>query len=139
MTATYLFAGWLEMRLADYVYSDAVAAQRTSSAPAARPAEVCYGQLVAEELRHMGYVVVGSPRVFPRRSLDAGDGEQSSRIQIASRYKGRLLDWDIDASVVRRGRIILTLATLVPEPFQKANEALARDLASSLARSVSAR
>jgi hypothetical protein len=139
VTATYRFAGWLEVRLADYVYSDAVAAQAVSSTRASRHVEVCYGQLVAEELRHMGYVAVGTPRVFPSTSLRAGDGAQSSRIQIPSRYKGRRLDWDIDTSAVRRGRIILVLTTVVPEPFQKANEALARELASSLPRSGSAR
>jgi hypothetical protein len=137
-TATYLFAGWLEVRLADYVYSDAVAAQRASSAQAARQVEVCYGQLMAEELRRAGYAV-GTPRVFPSTSLHAGDGAQSSRIEIPSRYKGRRLDWDIDTSAVRRGRIILAVTTVVAEPFQKANEALARELASGLPPSGSAR
>lgn len=139
VTATYLFAGWLEVRLTDYVYSDAAAAQRVSSAQAARQVEVCYGQLVAEELRHAGYVAVGFPRVFPGTRLSAGDDAQSSRIEIPSRYKGRRLDWDIDTSAVRRGRIILDLTTVVPEPFQKANEALARELASSIPGSGSAR
>jgi hypothetical protein len=132
VTATYLFAGWLEVRLADYLYRDAVAAQRASSAQAARQVEVCHGQLLAEELRRAGYVAVGTPRVFPRTSLRAGDGAQSSRIQIPSRYKGRRLDWDIDTSAVRRGRMILAVTTVVAEPFQKANEALARELASGL-------
>jgi hypothetical protein len=139
VTATYLFAGWLEVRLADYVYSDAVAAQRASSAQGARQVEVCHGQLIAEELRHERYVAVGDPRVFPSTSVHAGDGGQSSRIEIPSRYKGRRLDWDIDTSAVRRGRIILALTTAVTEPFQKANEALAKELASGLPPSGSAR
>jgi hypothetical protein len=69
VTATYLFAGWLEVRLADYVYSDAVAAQRASSTQAARQVEACYGQLMSEELRRAGYVAVGTPRLFPSTSL----------------------------------------------------------------------
>jgi hypothetical protein len=139
VTATYLFAGWLEVRLADYVYSDAVAAQRASSAQAARQIEVCYGQLMAEELRREGYVALGTPRVFPSTRLHTGDGAHSSRIEIPSRYKGRRANWDIDTSAVRRGRIILALTTVVAEPFQKANEALARELASGLPPPGSAR
>jgi hypothetical protein len=139
VTATYLFAGWLEVRLADYVYSDPAAAQRASSAQGAHQVDVCYGHLVAEQLRHEGYGAVGTPRVFPRTSLHAGDGAQSSRIEIPSSYKGRRLDWDIDTSAVRRGRMILAVATVVAEPFQKANEALARELASGLPPSGSAR
>jgi hypothetical protein len=138
VSATYLFAGWLEVRLADYVYRDAVAA-RASSAQAARPVEACYGQLMAEELRRHGYVTVGTPRVSPRTSMDAGDGAYSSRIEIPSGYKGRRVNWDVDTSAVRRGRIILALATVVAEPFQKANEALARELAAGLPASGSAR
>jgi hypothetical protein len=139
VTATYQFAGWLEVRLADYVYSDAVAAQEVSAAQAAHQVEVCYGGLVAEELRRAGYVAVGTPRVFPSASLRAGDDARSSRIEIPSSYKGRRLDWDIDRSAVRRGRIILVLTTVAAEPFQKANEVLARELASSLRPSGAAR
>jgi hypothetical protein len=139
VTATYLFAGWLEVRLSDYVYGDAVAAQRASSVQAARHVHVCYGQLMSEELRREGYLAVGTPRVFPSTILHAGDGAQSSRIEIPSRYKGRRFDWDIDTSAVRRGRIILALTTVVAEPFQRANEALARELASGLPPSGSAR
>ncbi len=131
-TATYRFAGWLEMRLADRIYRDAVAAQRAASAQAVRQVEVCYGQLVAEELRRLGYLAVGTPQVFPSTSFQTGYSGQSSRIEIPSRYKGRRLDWDIDTSAVRRGRIILALTTVVPEPFQKANETLAIELASGL-------
>jgi hypothetical protein len=138
VTATYLFAGWLEVQLADYVYSDTIAARRAASAQArARQAEVCQGQLETQELRRAGYTAVGPPRMLPSTILHAGDGGRSIRIEIPSRYKGRPVDWDIDTSSVRGGRVILVLTTDVAEPFQKANEALARELASSLPRSGS--
>jgi hypothetical protein len=132
VTAAYLFAGWLEVRLADYVYRDALAAQRASSALATRQVAVCDGQLIAQALRREGYVAVGTPRVFPGTSLHASGSAQSSRIEIPSRYKGRRVDWEIDTTAVRRGRIILALSTVVAEPFQKANEVLAKELASGL-------
>jgi hypothetical protein len=134
-----VFAGWLEVRLADYVFSDAAAAQRASSALAARRVEVCDGRLIAEELRREGYVAVGTPRAFPLVSLRAGDSAQTSRIVVPSRYRGRRVDWEFDSTAVRRGRIILAVGTVEPEPFQKANEALAKELASGLPPSRSAR
>jgi hypothetical protein len=125
LTATYVFAGWLEVRLADYVYRDAATAQRMSAVQPARHEEACYGQLLAEGLRRAGYVDVGTPRLFPRTS-------RSNQIEISSRYKGRRVNSYSDTTSVQRGRIILAVTTAVAEPFQKANEALARELATSL-------
>lgn len=131
LTATYVFAGWLEVRLADYVYRDAATAQRVSAAQPARQEEVCYGQLLAEGLRRAGYVAVGTPRLFPSTS-------QSNQIEISSRYKGRRVNSYSVTTSVQRGRMILALTTAVAEPFQKANEVLARELASSLPSADSA-
>jgi len=129
VTAAYLFAGWLEVRLADYVYPEPTdAAAVLGGSPAgSRPAAVCEGQAVAEGLRRVGYVV-GTPRVFPSTSVHIGDGGRSLRIEIPSRYKGKLRDWDLDSTSVRRGRMLLVIGTLTAEPFQKANQALASEL-----------
>jgi hypothetical protein len=128
-TATYLFAGWLEVRLADYVYTDAAnaaAAQRTSAA-VSRALGFCQGRDVADGLRSVGYVA-GTPRVFPSASVRTADGGRSYRIEIPARYKGRRRDWDYDSTSVRRGRLVLVVATLTAEPFQRMNEAFAIEL-----------
>jgi hypothetical protein len=128
VTAAYLFAGWLEIRLADYTYPDAdAAAVQGASQAGSRAAAVCEGQVVAEELRRVGYVV-GTPDVFPSTSVQIGDGGRSLRIEIPSRYKGRRRDWDLDSTSMRRGRMVLVVGTLTAKPFQQANQELASEL-----------
>jgi hypothetical protein len=65
-------------------------------------------------------------------SVSIGDGGRSSRIVIPSRYKGRHYNWDVDTTSVRRGRLVLAVATVVAEPFDRANQALARELVAVL-------
>jgi hypothetical protein len=125
VTATYEFAGWLEVRLESFVYVDAAEAQRASSAPP-RQADVCVAQVVADELRRAGYLV-GEPRVFP--GVHIGDDGRSRRIEIPTRYEGRRYDWDLESTSVRRGRIVLVVGTITARPFDKANQALANELA----------
>jgi hypothetical protein len=127
VTAAYLFARWLGVRLASFVYADAAAAERAFAAPGAYRAEVCRGMATAEELRRERYVV-GKPRVLPITTVHIGDGGRSSRIVIPSRYKGKSYDWDVDTTSVRRGRLIIDVGTVVAEPFEQANQALAREL-----------
>jgi hypothetical protein len=127
-TADYLFARWLDVRLAAYVYADAAAARNVSSAPGSQAAAVCEGQVVVEELRRRGYVV-DKPHVFPGSSARISDGARSGRTEITSRYKGHTYDWDLDTTSVRRGRIVLVVGTLTARPFEQANQELASELA----------
>jgi hypothetical protein len=129
VSASYLFAGWLEVRLSDFVYADAAVAQRAFSAPVAGQAEACRGQVVAEGLRREGYVA-GDPRVFRPTDVRIGDEGATSRVEIPTSYKGRRYNWDLDSTEVRRGRVILVVGTLAPEPFEAANQDLTRDLVS---------
>lgn len=126
VTAAYEFARWLEVRLESFVYIDAAAAQRASSDPAPRQAYGCAGQAVAAELRSHGYTVE-EPRVFP--GVRIGDDRRSRRIEIPTRYRGRRYDWNLDSTSVRRGRVILVLASVTAGPFEEANQALAKELA----------
>lgn len=128
VTAAYLFAGWLEVRLADYAYPDATdAAAQGGSQAGSRAEAACEGQVVAEGLRRVGYVV-GRPHVSPSTSVKIGEGGRSLRIEVPTRYKGQRREWDLDSTSVRRGRLVLVVATLTPEPFQQANQGLAGEL-----------
>jgi hypothetical protein len=127
VSADYLFARWLSVRLAAYAYADSAAAQRAFSPPGASTADACVAHVVAEELRREGYVV-GKPRVFPSMNVHIGDYARSRRIEIPSSYGTRRYDWDLDSTSVRRGRIVLVVATSVAGPFEAANEQLAGDL-----------
>jgi hypothetical protein len=128
-TATYLFAGWLEVRLASFVYADAVAAQHAIAASEGRRTETCRGQIFAKELESRGYVV-GQPRWFPSTSVRIGDDGKASRIVIPTRYKSGRYTWEVDTTAVRRGRLILAVGTVVAEPFERANQGLAHELVS---------
>ena len=129
VTAGYLFAGWLGVRLADYVYSNgaaAAAAEGSSAPPGVRAAALCEGRMVANELRRAGYVV-GRPRVFPATDVKSGGG-RSLRIVIPTRYRGRAVNWDIDSTSLRRGPLVLVVGTTTAEPFQQMNKAFASEL-----------
>jgi hypothetical protein len=129
-TAPYVFAGWLQVRLSDYVYANvaaAAASQDASPSASSRAAAACEAQVIAEGLQGLGYVV-GKPHVFPSTSAQAGDGARSLRIVVPSHYKGRRRDWDYDTTSVRRGRLVLVVGTATAEPFQQMNQALAREL-----------
>ena len=131
ITAGYLFARWLEVRLESFVYSDAAAAHRAASAPPASQAAVCTAHALAEELRSEGYVV-GQPHLFPSTTVHIAEGGRSRRIEIPSSYQGRPYDWDLDSTSVRRGRIILVVGTLTARAFLQPNQALARELATQV-------
>jgi hypothetical protein len=126
-TVPYLFAGWLEVRLASFVYANAATAQRAFAASDGRGAEICRGQVVAKELERLGYAV-GKPRWFPATRVQIGEDGKSSRIVIPTRYKSRRYAWDVDTTTARRGRLVLAIGTVVAEPFQRANQGLAREL-----------
>ena len=126
VTAAYVFAGWLEVRLESFVYVDDAAALRAESDPSPRQAYRCEGHVVTEELQSHGYTV-DEPRVSP--GVRIGEGRISSRIEIPTRYEGRRYDWNLDSTSVRRGRVILVFDTVTAGPFQKANQALAKELA----------
>jgi len=102
VTAPYVFARWLQVQLASFVYSDAAAAQRAAMAPEPSQQYVCLGRALAEELRREGYVGV-EPQVFPVTAAHIADGAASLRIEVTSRYRGRVYDWDFDYTSVRRG------------------------------------
>jgi len=85
ITATYLFARWLEVRLADYVYSDPATARRASSEQGARESDGCYGRLVDEELHREGYAAVGSPRVTVSAIAGVPRSRAGSRSQATTR------------------------------------------------------
>jgi hypothetical protein len=133
VTADYQFAGWLQVRLADYAYphaADAVALVGKSSAAAdaaaSHAAAVCEGKMLAEVLRRSGYSL-GKPRAFPSSTVQVGVG-RSIRIEIPTLYRGRRYNWDLDSTSVRTGRTVLVVETLTPESFLRANEALASEL-----------
>jgi hypothetical protein len=130
-TATYMFAGWLEVRLASFVYGNATTAERAFAASDGRRVETCRGRVVAEELEGLGYAV-GEARRFPASTVHIGDDGKSSRIVIPSRYKSRRYTWDVDTTAARRGRLVLAVTTVVAEPFERANQALARELVAVL-------
>lgn len=130
VTAPYLFAGWLGVRLADYVYSnaaDAAAAESPSAQPGVGAAALCEGRMAATELGRAGYVV-GRPHVFPAADAKIGDGGRLLRIEIPTRYHGRHVNWDIDSTSVRRGRLVLVVGTTTAEPFEQMNKAFASEL-----------
>jgi hypothetical protein len=130
-TAPYLFAGWLEVRLASFLYVNASTAQRAFAAPDGRGTEICIGRVVVKELERLGYAV-GKPRWFPSAAVHIGDEGKSNRIVIPTRYKSRRYTWDVDTSTARRGRLVLAVGTVVAEPFQRANEGLTRELVAVL-------
>jgi hypothetical protein len=127
VSADYVFARWLAVRLATYTYANSPAAQRALSPSGASQVAACLGHAVAEELRREGYVV-GKPRVFPSVSAHIGESARSRRIEIPSRYGARRYDWDLDSTSVRRGRIVLIVETSVGGAFLEPNERLAGGL-----------
>ena len=129
VSASYEFAGWLEVRLADYVYADAAAARHPVSVSLARRAEVCQAQEVVEALRREGYAV-GKPRTSGPTKVAIGGGGATIRTQIPSRFKGRKYTWDLDSTGARSGRVVLVVGTLVAEPFATANQLMTRELVS---------
>lgn len=128
-SADYVFAKWLGVRLASYVYARGADAESILTRRDAQQVESCRGQVVSEELRRDGYVV-GKPQVS-LAAVPIADGAVSARIVIPVRLKGRHYNWDIDSTAVRRGRVTLAVGTVVAEPFAQANQALARELAAA--------
>ena len=67
-TVPYVFAGWLQVRLSDYVYANAAAAaaaQDASPLASSRAAAACDAHVIAEGLQGLGYEV-GKPEVSPK-------------------------------------------------------------------------
>ncbi len=129
VTAGYVFAGWLGVRLADYVYpnaADAAAARSTPPQSKARGAVVCEAHVIAELLRRAKYEV-GAPHIFPVTSVDS-EGGRSVRVVLPARYRGHRRDWDYDSTSLRRGRLVLVVLTATAKPFQQMNKAFAREL-----------
>jgi hypothetical protein len=132
ITATYVFAGWLELRLASNVYPTVAVAQRALPAFGARDVEECRARVFERHLRRAGYAAA-EPRAFSRASAKIGDGARTSHIEIPSRFKGHPYTWHVDSTFVRRGRMIVVAGTVVGGSFSKANQALAQDLAKAAA------
>jgi hypothetical protein len=130
-TATYLFSGWLEVRLVSYVYANVATAQHAFAASDAPRTEICRAQVVVKELERRAYAV-GKPNLVPVTTVHIGDSAKSSRIVIPARYKSWRYNWDIDITTALRGRFLLAVATVVAEPFEQANQALARELVTVL-------
>jgi hypothetical protein len=127
-TTTYEFAGWLGLRLFDYVYPSSAAAQRAFDAVEIRHEEACRARVFAAELLDRRYGV-GKARRFSSSAARIADAARSVHFEIPSRYRGRSYDWHVDSTEVLRGRMILVAGTIVAGPFAEGDRQMAGDLA----------
>ena len=118
----------VEVRAGTYVFATSQSASRALPAFAAEAAQACRAEFLVAALRKHGYTT-GSPKVHIATLSDIGQGANSTQITIPSRYKGRLLTWNIDETIVREGRLIELLDTLAGASTARYNQALAAEIA----------
>lgn len=127
ITATYLFARWLEFDMQSLAYTTPALAQRTL-AFFDRHELACIARVAVADFRRRG-AQAGPPEAFVLTRPSIDEEAVTGLYEIPQNYHGRLYRWHLANTAIRRGRMIVTAVTVTTGPFVKADQGLASDLA----------
>ncbi len=108
-SATLSYDHGMQLRLEDYLYSDAAAAKRAFRSLRSKDAETCIENfLVANTSEHH---LNGTVDVIAPKSVRAGDQARAAAIIVPLTYGGRAFRNYDDYVVARKGRVIVVIST----------------------------
>lgn len=108
-SATFRYDHGLQLRLEDYLYSDATAAKRAFRSLRSKDAEACIEKLIVanKSQDHLN----GSVDVIAPRPVRAGDQACAGAVIVPLTYGGRVSRNYEDYVVARKGRVIVAIST----------------------------
>lgn len=99
----------VEIRLADYVYSNSAAANRALESLGGQAAAACRAHLFVAEEQHYR---LGAIRLVAAAAVRAGDAARSSEIIIPATYNGHRFHFHLDTVAAQQGRVIAFFSTV---------------------------
>jgi hypothetical protein len=111
VSASLVYDNRLEIRFADYVYSDKAAANRALQSLGSEQEEACTAKVFVAETRKPGDYRVGRVDVIAPKSVRAGDEARASEIIVPATYRGRVFRFNLDSVAARKGRVIVLIGT----------------------------
>jgi hypothetical protein len=130
ITASYVFARWLELRMQSVIYATDSLAQRALATYGPRNL-ACLARVAVDAFRRRG-ANAGAPYALSVTRLNVEDGGEASHFAIPLRYRAQVYRWNLDSTALRRGRMILAAETAVAGPFARGDQGLASDLAKAV-------
>jgi hypothetical protein len=108
-SSTLSYDHGMQLRLEDYLYSDAAAAKRAFRSLRSKTAETCIEKFIVARTR-TNYPV-GSVDVIAPKSVRAGDQARAAAIIVPVTYRGRVVRNYDDYVLARKGRDIVAVST----------------------------